>query len=132
MLFSALLTLFIVVPIIELALLLRVGQYLGLAGTVLLVVLTGVAGATLARWQGIHLLGRIHRDLANDVVPAPRLVDGVMILAAGLLLITPGLLTDAVGFLLLVPAFRAWLKKYLREQLRRRFDQDVIEIHYDE
>jgi len=130
MIFSILLVLFIVVPIVELGLLLEVGKHLGVIGTVLLVVVTGTVGATLARWQGLHLLGQIHRDLSTGILPAPRLVDGVMILAAGLMLITPGLLTDAVGFLLLIPPLRSWLKGQIREALRRRFDRGVIEVHY--
>ena len=132
MIFSTLLVLFIVLPIIELALLLEVGQALGIAGTILLVVSTGVVGAALARLEGLKLVFDIRSDMHAGRMPAPRLVDGLLILTAGLLLITPGLLTDATGFLLLIPSFRAVLKKIVGELIRKKINKGVVEVDYTE
>jgi UPF0716 protein FxsA len=112
---------FVLIPIAELALLLKVGEWLGPARTIFLVVVTGVVGATLAKTQGLMVLREIQKDLAEGRVPAPRLIDGVMILIAGILLITPGLATDTAGFLLLLPPvrklIRAWLKRWFERKM---------------
>ncbi len=122
MIFTSLLAAFILMPIIELAVLLKLHDAAGLVNTLAIVIITGFVGAFLARAQGIMVLAQIKRDLAEGRMPAPRLMDGVMILIAGVLLITPGLITDAAGFLLLIPAvrtiIRAWLKRKLEAKLR--------------
>ena len=122
MILSSLLAAFIIMPIIELAVLLKLNEYAGLVNTIAIVIITGFVGAFLARAQGIMVLAQIRRDLAEGRMPAPRLMDGVMILIAGVLLITPGLITDTVGFLLLIPVvrstIRAWLRRKLEEKLR--------------
>ena len=122
MIFTSLLAAFILMPLIELAVLLKVHDVVGLVNTLAIVIITGFVGAFLARAQGIMVLAQIKRDLAEGRMPAPRLMDGVMILIAGVLLITPGLITDAAGFLLLIPAvrtiIRAWLKRKLEAKLR--------------
>lgn len=132
MIFTILLFLFIALPIIELALLLQVGRLLGLGGTILLVIFTGVAGAALARLEGLKLIFDIRSDMNAGRMPTPRMVDGMLILIAGVLLITPGLLTDATGFLLLIPPFRSFLKRYAGEIIRRRINKEVIEVDYSE
>jgi len=132
MLFSILLFLFIALPVIELALLLQVGKVLGLGGTLLLVVFTGVAGAALARLEGLKLIFDIRSDINAGRMPTPRMVDGMLILIAGVLLITPGLLTDASGFLLLIPPFRSLLKRHAGELIRRKINKGVIEVDYSE
>ena len=120
--FSILLACFIFIPLIELALLFRVGDRIGTGATVAVVILTGVVGASLAKAQGARVVIDIQRAAATGQMPAPYLLDGLMILIAGVLLITPGLLTDGVGFLLLVPAVRrearAWMKVKLERKLR--------------
>lgn len=122
MILAWLLAAFILMPIIELGVLLKVHQVAGLGNTLAIVILTGFVGAFLARAQGLMVLSQIRRDLAEGRMPAPRLMDGVMILVAGVLLITPGLITDTAGFLLLIPtvrsAIRAWLRRKLEEKLR--------------
>lgn len=125
--FARLLLLFTAVPLVELYLLIEVGSVLGALNTVLLVLGTGALGAFLARLEGLRTLGQIHRNLNRGVVPAEEMVDGVIILVAGLLLITPGILTDACGFLLLVPLTRTAFKRWLR----RRFDRATatVRIH---
>jgi len=130
MIFSGLLFLFIVVPILEIALLLQVGEVLGVGPTLALIILTGVVGAALARMEGLRVLERIRLELAQDRMPAPYLLDGLMILVAGLLLITPGLMTDAIGFALLVPACRLLIKDWLRRRLEARLRRGAIEVTY--
>jgi len=128
MIFTSLLAAFIVMPILELAVLFKVHESLGLGNTLAIVILTGVAGAFLARAQGMLVLARIRRDLAEGRMPAPQLMDGMMILIAGVLLITPGLITDAVGFLLLVPAVRGAVRAWLRRKLEEKFRDGATEI----
>ncbi len=115
--FVRLLLLFTLVPLIELYVLLRIGSRLGVAPTILLVVVTGVVGAQLARREGVRTLRQIQAQLQRGVMPTEGLVDGALILAAGLLLVTPGVLTDAVGFGLLFPLTRAVLRQYVRRRL---------------
>jgi UPF0716 protein FxsA len=130
MLFPFILILFVVLPLVELGLLLRVSEWLGTMSTLALVIATGVIGATLARLEGIRVLAAMQRDLAEGRMPAPYLLDGLMILVAGVLLITPGLLTDAVGFALLVPVVRAIVKERLRRALERRLRRDTVQVTY--
>ena len=123
MLFACLLAAFVLMPLLELAVLLRVHQTVGMAATLAIVIVTGAVGAALARFQGLMTLRAIRMDLAEGRMPAPRLLDGLMILLAGALLITPGLVTDTIGFLLLVPA----LRRAIRGRLRRRLEQKLRE-----
>lgn len=114
------LLLFIIVPLVELFLLIKIGEVVGLFPTLLLVVSTGALGAWLTRLQGLRAIRRMQDDLHSGRMPTESLVDGVLILAAGLLLITPGLITDTCGFLLLVPGFRAWIRREVSRAIRRR------------
>jgi UPF0716 protein FxsA len=114
-----LLLLFILVPAIELALLIELGQHIGTLPTLALIAGTGALGASLARLQGLSVLRQMQRELAAGRLPAGSIVDGVIVLLAGALLITPGILTDTLGFLCLVPAFRRMLKRALWRRLAR-------------
>jgi len=116
-----LLLLFIAVPAVELMLLIEIGERVGLLATIGLIMGTGIVGASLARRQGMSTLARLRADLDAGRVPAEPIVDGVLILVAGAMLITPGLLTDFAGFLLLVPACRQMVKR----SLKRRFGRAV-------
>lgn len=99
--------LFTVVPCLELALLIQLGGSIGTLATVVLVIVTGIVGALAVRAAGLGCLQRIRDSLARGAPPADELCHGLLILLAGAFLITPGLMTDAVGFALLVPAVRA-------------------------
>jgi UPF0716 protein FxsA len=118
--FLYLLILFTAVPIVELALLIRIGRVISVGPTIGLVVLTGMVGATLARHQGIRTLARIQTELAGGRMPTGPMVDGLLILVAGLLLITPGILTDGVGFALLIPPARRRIRRRLADSFARR------------
>ena len=124
-----LIALFIGLPVVELALLFKVHGMLGLGPTILLVLLTGVVGASLVRRQGIAILFNIRQEMANGNLPAPQMIDGIMVLLAGALLITPGLITDTVGFALLVPVVRATLRGWLRKFLERKVRNGHIQVH---
>jgi len=130
--FSYLLTAFIVMPLLELWLLVQLGGRYGVGPTLLVVVVTGIAGAWLARAQGLMVLMAIQRDMAEGRMPAPRLMDGVMILVAGVLLITPGLITDAAGFLLLVPPVREVIRGWLRRQLEKKLREGTVTFSFRE
>lgn len=107
--FLRLALLFVLVPLVELALLIQVGRWVGIVPTVALVVLTGILGAALARYQGLVTLGRFRKALEEGRPPHRELVEGILILMAGAVLLTPGLLTDVTGFLLLVPPVRGFV-----------------------
>ena len=125
-----LIVLFTAVPLIELALLIKVGTILGVTNTILLVVLTGIIGATLARMQGFRVLLKIQENLAAGILPAQELFDGLLILIAGFLLITPGLLTDALGFALLIPLSRFYLKRWLVAKAREAIDRGEVRFTF--
>jgi len=119
-LFWLLLAAFVLVPLVELALLLELHGALGLLPTLGLVLLTGALGAAMTRRQGLATLAHIRSELSRGVLPGQSLLEGALILAAGALLLTPGVLTDALGFCLLVPATRRALGRALRAWARDR------------
>ena len=118
--FGKLLFLFITIPVIELYLFLTLGKQIGTVNTLLIIVATAILGAWLTRMQGARAMARFHRATAEGRLPHEEVVDGVMILIAGVVLLTPGFLTDAIGFALLVPPVRALLRKRLGKALRDR------------
>ena len=117
--FVRLLILFTVVPLIELALLIKLGNLIGLWPTIFIVIATGVLGAALARSQGTRTVGAIRAELAQGRAPTESLLNGLLILVGGVVLLTPGLLTDLLGFSLLIPLTRNWFKKELQNRLRK-------------
>ena len=126
-----LILLFTIIPFIELIFLIEVGSRIGTLNTVMLVVVTGIVGAFMARIAGFQVLFKIQQNLRTGVFPKDELFDSVLILIAGALLITPGLLTDALGFFLLLPSGRAMIKKWLKEIIREKIDQGEISLWRD-
>ena len=118
--------LFTLVPLAELVLLMWISRYTTVLGTIAIVLATGFAGAALARHQGWRTWQRLQEELRSGKPPADALLDGVMILIAGALMITPGVLTDAVGFALLFPPVRFLLKGRLRNRL---MSQTTVQFH---
>jgi len=104
--FPVMLLLFLLVPLIEIYVMIQVGGIIGALPTVLLVVLTAVAGATLARFQGMATLQRLQATLARGEAPAIEMFEGVLLLVGALLLLTPGFITDLLGFACLIPITR--------------------------
>ena len=120
-----LMALFILVPITELMLLLRIADAIAWGPTIALVLLTGALGAWLARREGLKVLVRIQQDMASGKPPTDAMVDGLLILVAGIVLITPGVITDCAGFALLIPP----LRRMVRRQLGRSFSSRVVFTH---
>jgi UPF0716 protein FxsA len=112
--------LFTLVPLIELALLIEIGSYIGTTNTILLVVATGIAGAILAKAQGFQVFTRIQAELNAGHLPGDSLIDGAMVLAGGILLLTPGIITDFVGLAALFPLTRDLLKRLIREVIKKK------------
>ena len=117
--------LFILVPAAELALLWWLAGYVGFWPEIALIVLTGTVGAALARYQGAATLRRLRADAAAGKMPADAAVDGALILVAGAFLLTPGLMTDAAGFSLLIPGLRRQIKRAATRYLRGRVSVSV-------
>jgi UPF0716 protein FxsA len=131
--FLRLLLLFTLVPLIELFLLVKLGTVIGIGATVLIVISTGVLGAWLARRQGLGVLRRLSEDLNEGRLPGDTLIDGLLILIAGALLLTPGLITDTIGFLLLVPQGRTVVRRMVAARFEKRTidgDPDVIDAEW--
>jgi UPF0716 protein FxsA len=121
-----LLLLFILWPFLELSLLIRIGRATGFWVALLLVVVPAVLGAALARREGLKAWFRIQDELRAGRLPGNQLVDAMLILVAGALLIAPGLISDTLGLLLLVPPLRA----IAREHLKRRFGRGFHILHF--
>ena len=114
--FAKLLLIFITVPLLEILILIKMGEAFGFWPTVLLVIVTGFVGAVIARLEGFRTWVNIQNELRAGHVPAEELIDALILLVAGLFLITPGLLTDLTGLFLLIPATRMFFKRWLRKK----------------
>lgn len=110
--------LFLVVPLVEIALFIQVGGLIGLWPTLAIVVLTAIAGTFLVRSQGLQVLGQVRGSFDRLSDPTEPLAHGAMVLFSGALLLTPGFFTDAVGFALLVPPVRSAVYRYIRKRIR--------------
>lgn len=114
---SRLALLFVLVPVLELVLLIRIGEVVGFLPTLALVAFTGVAGAALARAEGLRVLVQLNRELMAGRLPGQALMDGASVLLGGALLLTPGVLTDVAGLALLFPPTRRWIQRRARARL---------------
>ncbi len=123
--FVQLFLLFTIVTMTELALLIQLGQIIGPLGTVAMVLITGALGASLARWQGMQTLWKLQNGLGRGEAPTDTLIDGAMILFAGAVLLTPGVLTDLLGFTLLIPQLRDLIKPGLKRWFSRRMKMEA-------
>lgn len=124
-----LLVILILVPLVELGLLIKVGQHFGAVNTILLVILTGVAGAWLAKYQGLRVLWEIRSLLSRGVMPGYKLVEGLLVLLGGLLLLTPGFVTDVLGLLCLVPVSRPFLAGLVIRMLENYLRSGRVRIY---
>ena len=137
--------LFVAVPLIEIALFIQIGGFIGLWPTLAIVVLTAFIGTRLMRAQGILAINQLRSTLGEFNDPTEPLAHGAMILISGVLLLTPGFFTDAVGFSLLIPPVRSAVYAYVRSRVNiqsfdagrtpqqgRRPDDTVIDVEYEE
>ncbi len=128
---SYLIVLFVAVPLIELAILIKIGQIIGVSNTLALVILTGMLGAILVRIEGFNVLRRIDIELHEGRLPSDALLDGFLIFCGGMLLITPGIFTDILGFLLLFPYSRSFFKALIVQKIRRAFQEGrTVNFYY--
>jgi len=123
-----LLLLFTLVPLTELALLIELGKHVGTGITVAIVLGTGLAGAWLTRLVGLRVVSRIREAMAEGRLPGRELVDGLLVVVAGALLLTPGLLTDAAALFLLTPPGRRVARGWLRRRFERALQEGTVTI----
>jgi UPF0716 protein FxsA len=126
-----LILIFTLVPILELWLLVQLSGVIGFWTTIGLILGTGMAGAALARWQGFQAIERVQAQMRQGVMPAQAIGDGAMILAAGILLISPGLLSDIAGLLLLIPPVRKLVLKGIRHWFATHVRVETHSFHAD-
>lgn len=126
--FWILLALFVIIPVAEFTILIEAGRRLGTLLTLLIVFGTGLVGAYLARMEGFRILQRMRRDLDAGTLPADQIFDGVLILVAGVVLLTPGLLTDIAGLALLFPPSRFAVKRFLIRKFQKNLASHRIQI----
>ena len=119
---------FTLIPVIELYLLIKLGTTVGPFNTLLLVILTGATGAYLARLQGLEAMLRVKARLQQGEPPAEEMLDALIIFIAGIVLLTPGLLTDISGLLLLLPATRLRFKIWLRQKFNQWVQSSNVNI----
>ena len=119
--FRILLILFLTVPLVEIAILIKIGKVIGAGYTIALVIGTAILGAALLRTQGISTLAKVQTNINRGQLPAIELIEGLILLISGVLLLTPGFFTDMLGFLALVPI--------LRQRLAQTFFVNFIQNH---
>lgn len=128
MLFFKLLFIFLAIPFVEIGILIKLGTLIGFWPTVAIQVGTAIAGASLARIQGWWIWVRIGRELRSGRMPANEMIDGVLIFVAGLVLLTPGLLTDFFGLLILLPWTREIFRRWLLNKFQRMLASERTEV----
>ncbi|OIP70817.1 MAG: membrane protein FxsA [Candidatus Infernicultor aquiphilus] len=116
--------LFIAIPVVELYILIEVGKKIGSLTTIGIIILTGILGTYLIKSQGFMILRKIQNDLNEGIMPGDSLIQGAIILLGGVLLLTPGFITDITGFIFLIPAGRKIVKKYLLKWLKGKIKED--------
>lgn len=148
--------LFAAMPIIEIAILVQVGGIIGGWNTIALVIVTAFVGAFLVRREGLHTLQTAQQKMQQNTIPGRELVEGMMLVVAGILLVTPGFITDILGFLFVLPGSRHYLASHISKHMQmrvvtsagaytqagpggqthgfrsRKDDDDVIEGEYDD
>lgn len=120
--------LIIIIPAIDIGVLLVSGKTLGVFPTIALIIVTGVVGAYLAKREGLQTIKRAQEQLAYGQIPGESVLDGICILIGGTLLLTPGFITDVVGFLLLFPPSRKPFKYFMIKALRKRIERGTMKI----
>jgi UPF0716 protein FxsA len=121
--------LFTLVPLVELFLLIKIGTMIGALPTVLIVVGTGVLGAYLARQQGFQVWSRIQREMELGMFPAEDMLDGLLIFGAGVVLLTPGVITDVIGILILIPFTRLYIREWIKRRLQIMMDRGNVHFN---
>jgi len=125
-----LILIFIIVPLMEILLLIEIGSRIGTLNTIFIIILTGILGGSMMRYQGFTIIRNIQEDLSQGRMPTGELINGALVLVGGILLLTPGFFTDAVGFVLLIPATRGFIRKKIQLLIRRKIESGDIHIFF--
>ena len=126
--FLKLILAFTLIPVAEIYILIKLGGAIGALNTVLVVILTAVTGAYLARLEGTRTLMQLRANMEQGVMPAGELLDALLIFVAGVVLLTPGFLTDLAGLMLLFPLIRRLIKQWLKKQIQHKMEYRTIDI----
>ena len=121
-----LLLIFTIIPVIELAVLIKIGGIIGTLNTIMIILITGVMGAILAKAQGLLVMQRMRENLMAGIMPTEELFNGAMVLVGGALLLTPGFVTDLLGLFFLIPQTRSLIKQYLKRWIQHKIDSGQI------
>ncbi|NBG87306.1 FxsA family protein [Isachenkonia alkalipeptolytica] len=125
-----LILLFTVVPIVELYILIQIGNEIGAFNTIMLVFITGVVGAVLSKSEGRQIIGNIKREMAMGKMPGDELINGLCVLVGGALLLTPGIFTDVLGFVLVIPFTRMFLIKTIKRKIKSMITEGTVNVYY--
>lgn len=117
--------LFTIVPLIELAILMKLGNIFGVLHTIGLVVITGIIGAFLARNQGLKVIRELQECFSKGRIPTNPIIEGILVLVSAALLVTPGVLTDIIGFIFVIPYTRKIVRDFLKEYFKGKIAQGV-------
>lgn len=126
--FAILLLLFTCVPAFELYLLFKVGGEIGALNTILIIIVTGVVGTAMAKSQGLELLYKIQNELSRGALPTGQLLQGFLVMGGGLLLLTPGFVTDILGFAMVLPGSRAVLAALIKKAFARQIKKGSVHV----
>jgi UPF0716 protein FxsA len=122
--------LLLIIPILELFILIQIGKSVGVVPTIALVIITAILGAYFTKREGLNVLRRMKQNLSMGVMPAQEILHGVLVLIAGVLLLTPGLITDLAGFLLLIPRIRSLVLGRIYGSIRHHLDKGPIQFRF--
>jgi len=117
MILSKLIFLFVLVPIVELYVLLEIGKKIGIFSTIAIIIITGITGAYLIKKQGFYILFRVKNQMNEGIIPTDNLFEGLLVIIGGIFLITPGIISDIIGFLLVIPQSRFIVFKFVKQWL---------------
>ena len=127
--FGLFVILFTVIPALEIYLLFSIGAQIGGLNTLLVVIITGILGAALAKSQGLSILMKIQNEMGKGEIPGNQIIQGLMVFAGGLLLLTPGFMTDIFGFSLVLPGTRHILMLWVRKMIERNIARGNVHFH---
>lgn len=127
--FTRLVLLFTIIPLIEIFVLFKIAELTNWGHTILLVALTGIIGAYLAKKEGRQIILKIQEQLRMSKMPTEELINGLCVLIGGALLLTPGIFTDMIGFSLILPSSRVLYKIYITKQFNKIINRNIIDLN---
>ncbi len=127
--FFKLFLIFALVPVIELSLLIKIGSIIGTLNTIIIVILTAIIGAYMVKLEGLGVMYRVQQNMQEGIFPAEELINGMMILIAGALLLTPGFFTDVIGFFMVFPVSRNLIKRIARRYIKKKISSMDVRIN---